>query len=115
MDIPGSITDFFRYKNAHDEAGLASVFAADAIVIDAGENKEMRGIDEIKTWIQKSLSGLNLHTEIGQVKRESATWVLETIVSGDFKASPAKFEYFIKVQDAKITSLRVQFRGSLSS
>jgi hypothetical protein len=113
MNLPAPIADFFRMKNAHDDQGLWSLFASDAMVIDSGENTEMRGANEIKAWIQKAIAGLNLHTEIsGSIEREG-TWVIDTVMSGDFKASPARFQYFITIRGGKISTLRVAFLGSL--
>jgi hypothetical protein len=43
---------------------LPLLFTDDAIVIDAGEGKEMRGREEITLWIQKSISGLQLQTDV---------------------------------------------------
>jgi len=113
MKLPDPIADFFRMKNEHDDDGLWSLFAGDATVVDGGEGKEMRGADDIKKWIQKAISGLNLHTEIRDGKRRGGEWVVDTIMSGDFKASPARFEYFITLKADKISALRVEFRGSL--
>lgn len=113
MDIPKTITEFFRFKNEHDHTGMASLFSEDAVVMDGGEGLEMRGSDEIEKWIQKSISGLNLKTEIGGCIETNGEWIINTIVSGDFKASPARFEYIIQVGDDEIQSLRVEFRGSL--
>ena len=113
MNTPTPITDFFDYKNTHNEEGLLSIFAPDATVFDTGEDKELHGIDEIKEWIQKSISGLNLHTEIVNIRNEADTWIIKTIVSGDFKASPAEFEYFIELKKDKISLLRTEFRGSV--
>jgi hypothetical protein len=92
MKIPKSIADFFRMKNDHDQ-GLWTLFAPDAVIVDGGEGTEMRGSDEIKKWIQKAISGLNLHTEIRDCKEQDDEWIVDTIMTGDFKASPARFEY----------------------
>jgi ketosteroid isomerase-like protein len=113
MNIPALVADFFRMKNEQDHDGLWALFASDATVVDGGEGKKVQGAEEIKKWIQKALSGLNLHTEICDCKEESGEWVVDTVMTGDFKASPARFEYFITVTRNKISALRVEFRGSL--
>jgi|SRR5712671_5584998 len=113
MKLPKSIADFFRMKNDHDDQGLWTLFAPDAVIVDGGEGTEMRGSDEIKKWIQKAISGLNLHTEIRDCKEQGDEWIVDTIMTGDFKASPARFEYFITQRGDKISALRVEFRGSL--
>jgi hypothetical protein len=68
--------------------------------------------DQIKAWIEKSISGLNLKTEIKDCIQEQDVWTIETIMSGDFKASPAKFTYKIKLKDSKISFLDIEFGGT---
>jgi hypothetical protein len=112
MNVPTPVSDFFRMKNEHDDAGLWSFFTDDATVIDGGEGRKIQGTDEIKKWIQKAISGLNLHTEIRDCSEHGGEWIIDTVMTGDFKASPARFEYFILLNGNKISSLRVEFRGS---
>ena len=64
MILPAAIADFFRMKNERDDQGLWSLFTEDAVVVDGGEGTKMQGADEIKKWIEKVISGLNLHTEV---------------------------------------------------
>ena len=114
MNPPVPIADFFRMKNEHNDDGLRSLFADDATVVDGGEGKKMQGADEIKKWVQKAISGLKLHTEIKNCKEQGGEWIVDTVMTGDFKASPAQFEYFITLSGDKISNLRVEFRGSLN-
>src|ERR1700739_1081586 len=113
MDIPTPIADFFRLKNEHDDVGLGALFTEAATVVDGGEGRIVQGADAIKRWIEKAISGLNLHTHVSQCRERSGEWIVDTVVTGDFKASPARFEYFIPLSDEKISALRVEFRGSL--
>jgi hypothetical protein len=113
MDLPAPIADFFRMKNEHDGAGLSSLFSEDATVIDGGEGKMMHGGDEIQSWVAKSIAGLNLQTEIQSSAEQDGQWVVDTVMTGDFKASPARFLYTIGLRGAKISALRVEFLGSL--
>jgi hypothetical protein len=113
MNLPTPIADFFRRKNEHDHNGLSSLFTQNATVTDAGEGKKMQGPEEIKKWIQKSISGLNLHTEVRDCKQQDGEWLVDTVMTGDFKASPARFEYFITLSGDKISALCVEFRGSI--
>ena len=112
VNLPKPIADFFRLKNAEDDEGLVQLFAEDAIVIDAGERKEMRGRAEITQWIEKSISGLHLQTDVRGCTERDREWLVDTVLSGNFKASPARFEYFIALSGETIAKLRVEFRGS---
>src|SRR5215472_6831345 len=111
MNVPQPIDDFFRLKNEHDDAGLSSLFTNDATVIDVGESKTMRDSEEIKQWIAKSISGVRLQTDIRDCKEVHGEWIVDTVMTGDFKASPARFEYSISLKGNKISKLRVEFRG----
>ncbi len=110
---PTVIADFFRLKNEQNDEGLWKLFADDAVVVDSGEGKEMHGADEIKKWIAKSISGLNLQTEVRGSEERDGEWVIDTVMTGNFKASPARFQYFIKISGGKISYLRAEFLGSL--
>jgi hypothetical protein len=72
----------------------------------------MHGRDEIQTWVTKSITGINLHTEIESCEEQYGQWVVDTVMTGNFKASPARFEYFISLSGDEISKLRVEFRGS---
>jgi hypothetical protein len=104
------IADFFRMKNERDDSAVSSLFSEDAMVIDGGEGKTKRGGAEIKAWIAKSISGLNLRTEIESY--EERDWIVDTVMRGDFKASPGRFLYTIGLCGDTISALRVEFLGS---
>jgi hypothetical protein len=112
-DLPKPIADFFRLKNAEDHERLAALFADDATVIDAGERKEMRGRADITQWIDKSIAELHLQTEVRAWKERGGERIVDTVLRGNFKASPARFEYFFSLEGEKIAKLRVEFRGSV--
>ena len=94
MNLPPTIADFFRMKNALEDEGLWKLFAPDAVIIDGGEGTEVRGADEIEMWIKKAISGLNLHTEIRNCEERDGTYIVDTVMSGDFKASPGALSVF---------------------
>ena len=89
------------------------MFSEDATVVDGGEGKMMHGRDEIQSWVTKSIAGINLHTEIASCEERDGQWIVDTVMRGDFKASPARFLYTIGLRADKISALRVEFLGSL--
>ena len=113
MDLPLPIAEFFRMKNEHDDSGLPSLFSEDATVVDGGEAKTMHGRAEIQSWVTKSIAGINLHTDIESCEGRDGQWIVDTVMRGDFKASPARFLYTIGLRGNKISALRVEFLGSL--
>jgi ketosteroid isomerase-like protein len=115
MDLPRPIADFVRMKNEHDGSGLSSLFTEDAMVVDGGEGKTMYGREDIQAWVAKSISGLHLHTEVESSEERDGEWFVHTVMTGDFKASPARFLYTIALSGDKISALRVEFRGSVKA
>ena len=113
IQTPSVIADFFRLINEQNDEALWKLFADNAVVVDSGEGKEMHGVDEIKKWIANSISGLNLQTEIRDSAERDGEWIIDTVMSGNFNASPARFQYFIKLSDGKISYLRAEFLGSI--
>jgi hypothetical protein len=111
--LPKPIAEFFRLKDAGDDNELSALFSDNAVVIDAGERKEMRGREEITRWIEKSISGLHLTTDVRGWKEQDGEWIVDTVLTGNFKASPARFEYFFGLSGDKLAKLRVEFRGSV--
>jgi hypothetical protein len=95
MDLPLPIADFFRMKNEQDDSGLPSLFSDDATVVDGGEGKTMHGRDDIRSWVPKSIAGINLRIEIESCEEQVGRWIVDTVMRGDFKASPARFLYTI--------------------
>ena len=79
-------------------------------MIDAGKREEMRGRDQISQWIGKSISGLHLQSDVRGWKEENGEWIVDTVLTGNFKASPARLEYFISRLGDRISKLRVEFR-----
>ncbi len=89
------------------------MFSEDAVVVDGGEGKTMRCRVEIQSWVTESIAGINLHTEIASCEEQDGRWIVDTVMNGDFKASPARFLYTIGLRDNRISALRVEFLGSL--
>jgi hypothetical protein len=112
MVVPSPIAEFFRLKNAQDDKGLVAMFNEDATVVDGGEGKTMQGSEAIEKWVAKSISGLDLHTDIRSAEEKDGEWVVDTRMTGNFKASPARFKYSIQLRDDKISKLQVDFLGS---
>src|SRR4030095_2801715 len=112
MELPEIISDFFKMKNEGKDSELWPLFTPDAIVIDTGEKLEVQGTEAIKEWIEKSISGLDLRSEIQDFGEENGERIGNSIMSGTFKGSPAYFKYYITIAVGKIFRLNVQFLGT---
>ena len=83
LELPEVIT---RYQEAHDRrhtAAALSVFAPDAMVVD--ENREYRGSDEIRHWLQTAAGEFTYtRTCVSAEAPATDTWLVLNHLEGDF-------------------------------
>lgn len=72
----------------------------------------MHGREEVAAWIEKSILGPHLQTDVRGWTSCDGEWIVDTVLTGNFKANPAGFAYFISLSNEKTAKLRVEFRGS---
>ena len=111
--LPKTVEAFFDAKNTQDFVLISSLFSDKAVVIDGGENKTITGEVEISEWIKKSLTTLNLSSEIIDAKLINGISEVEAKVSGDFPGSPVKFLYKFTLKDEKISTLDIEYLGQV--
>ena len=80
--LPGIAAQFVRAINDHDAEGFGGLFAADALVDDAG--REFRGLAAIKAWATSDIFDVNVTLEVLDVAQRDGAVVLTTKVDGDF-------------------------------
>lgn len=109
MTLPQSVTDFFTALNDTDASRAASLFAADAVVVDDGQT--FRGTDEIRDWARVHHDGVTAEVT-GSASAQAGIDVLATI-SGDFPGSPLDFDFrFTGTDDlARIERLTIAVRS----
>lgn len=91
-------------KSSHDRGAALAVFDDDAVVHDEGG--EHRGTNAIRAWMDDVRGKYGaLHVEVVDVVANAADTVVTSIVSGNFKGSPARLRYRFVLDGTKIARL----------
>lgn len=105
------VSSYFTAVNSADFKLASSLFAADAQVIDSGEDKNLAGRTAIQEWMEGSIAAYNLSHQILK-RRESADGEkVSALVTGDFPGSPIEFDYEFVIYDGKISRLEISVSG----
>jgi hypothetical protein len=95
------------------EVGIAVDYMKEPLVawkiISGPKVLELTGGGKVLTCMDEHL---RLGADVRGWKEHEGEWIVDTVLTGNFKASPARFEYFISLMGDKISKLRVEFRGS---
>src|SRR5205823_2566589 len=98
---------YVRTINAHDAAAFQALFAAEAVVDDAG--REFRGLAAIQDWSNREIFGARVTLDVLDVAERDGQTVITTKVDGTFDRTglpdPVIINHHIKSEGNKITSL----------
>lgn len=111
--LPAPILKYFEAKGKNAGAAV-ECFTVDAVVIDLGEDQELRGVDEIRTWLMRTSDRYKLTSEVRAVEERDGLQVVTMIVTGDFPGSPYEFAYRFLLEGGKIKELAIDPIGSLA-
>lgn len=113
VTLPVPMQKYFEAKGKN--AGVAvECFTADAVFFDHGEDLELRGADEIRTWLARTSDQYKLTSEVGAAEERDGLHVVTMVVTGDFPGSPYEFAYRFLLEDNKIKELAIDPIGSLA-
>ena len=98
----------FQATNTDDPVTFLSIFADDAVVIDAG--KEYHGKSAIKEWSGRDYFGVHLRLEVTNAVQDAAEIVVTAKADGDYGKSglpdPLYLDFHFTVEGDKVTRLR---------
>lgn len=98
----------FQATNADDPVAFLSIFADDAVVVDAG--KEYHGKNAIKEWSDRDYFGVHLRLEITNVVQDTTEIVVTAKSDGDYDKrglpDPLYLDFHFTVEGDKVTRLR---------
>jgi ketosteroid isomerase-like protein len=114
VELPTPIARYFAAKGGSDSAAILACFAEDATVFDQGEDRELRGAAEIREWLEGTVAGYKLTSEVVSIEPQGDGHLVGVVVAGDFPGSPYKFEYGIKLVGDKIGELVIAPIGSVA-
>lgn len=109
--LPEPIAIYFQAKANDRPNDTIECFAPDAVVIDEGEDLEIRGREAIQSWINGTIAAYKLTTEITDSAQEGNEIVVTALVSGDFPGSPAEFDYRFVLDGSLILRLVIPVSG----
>lgn len=107
VTLPAQIASYFSAKNSADSSALDSCLASDVHVWDRGEDTEIRGIDNVKKWMEETSKKYALSTEIVDSRINGDAVTVNAVVSGDFPGSPLPFTYRFSLVNARIAAIDV--------
>ena len=103
--LPQVIPTYILAQNDKDIDKLISCFKDNAVVHDEG--MEIRGINAIREWIDKSNVEYEYTTKvIGVLNRDNAT-IVTGMLTGNFEGSPVSLDYHFTLSDNKIIALSI--------
>lgn len=107
-NLPEPIASYFKTKSSNHPDDVLDCFSRDATVIDDGENTQLTGHDEIRSWLSGTIASYNLTTQITDVAEKEGETIVTALVSGDFPGSPISFDYRFVVVQNKIVRLVIE-------
>lgn len=113
LTLPAPIQKYFDAKGK-DAGGAIECLTVDAVVFDNGEDLELRGADEIRTWLSRTSDQYKLTSEVRAAEERDGRHVVTVVVTGDFPGSPYEFAYRFLLEGDKIKELAIDPIGSLA-
>ena len=111
--LPAPVEHYIDAVNSADPEELSASFAADARVKDV--QREIRGLEAIKSWAQHDIFGVQAHFDITKVAERDGLTVVTVKIDGTFDRSglpdPLLMDHAFKVEQGKISELVVTFAG----
>lgn len=111
IHLPEPIANYFRCKADENLTEAAGTFTPAAMVFDKGEDREVFGQEAIHRWFIEQAATVKTTVDVVSLREESGEFVVTTLVSGNFKGSPAEFEYRFTLRDGLIDRLIIEFVG----
>jgi hypothetical protein len=105
--LPPTAAAYIQATNDHDSAAFIDLFAAGAVVDDAG--REFRGIPAIKAWSDHDIFAAQVTLEVLGVTDRSGETVITTKVDGNFDRTglpdPILIDHHLTLADDQIVRL----------
>ncbi len=106
IELPQPICRYFETESSNDTAGMADLFATDAVVID--ESRTHKGLAAIKAWKQEAKATTSYQVRPLEAGQDGQRYVVTGNVEGNFPGSPVQLRYFFTLADDRIASLEIR-------
>lgn len=108
FQLPKPVEAHFQAANSDNPAAFLSLFARDAVVLDAG--KEYHGKTAIKEWSDRDYFGVHLRLEVTNAVQDAKEVVVTAKSDGDYDKTglpdPLYLDFHFMLEGDKITRLR---------
>lgn len=108
IELPKPIADYVAANARLDLNGMVQPFAPDAVVFDAGTNKQFEGQAELRTLFKEEVIPVKAIFKPDAVRRENGKVVVDGSAHGDFKGSPIRFTYTFTLEENVIKALEIK-------
>ncbi len=105
MDLPVVIAVLVRAQNEFDSVAYTGCFSATAVVFDEGHTHT--GKSEIQQWIAAANKKYKTVMKPLNYQKKGGTFMLTAEVSGTFPGSPIMLQYYFKIENGLIQSLKI--------
>lgn len=109
--LSGIAAEHIRAINAFDIEAVVATFATDAYVNDV--QHEIVGIDAIRRWIEKEITGKHVTIEVRDVVDHYGDTIVRGLYDGDYDKTNLPKELilsnYFQVRDGKIVGLIIIF------
>lgn len=105
IQLPKSIAAFYAASDSGEVSSLNLYLTFDVGVKDIGENADVRGIDNVKKFLQETARKYNrtLSTKVTGLQSNVDSIAVEAVVDGDYPGSPLSFSYRFSLKEGKIS------------
>lgn len=108
FQLPKPVETHFYATNAEEPVTFLSIFAEDAVVVDAG--KEYHGKPAIKEWSDSDYFGVHLRMAVTNAVQDAQEIVVTAKCDGDYDKTglpdPLYLDFHFTVEGDKVTRLR---------
>ena len=104
--LPNAVAAYFEISSGTELSKLENVFTDTAIVRD--EEQKYQGPKAILDWLVRAKQQYSYTTEIRDSKTHRNSYIVETIVSGNFPDSPVTLDHIFQLEGERIASLTIK-------
>ncbi len=109
FQLPKPVETYFHASGIYDHQLLAGCFAADALLVDVGE--EYHGPDAISKYILEANRNAKVMTDITACAEKNGETVVTATISGNFDGSPIPLDFRFTLNNGKIKALTIVLAG----
>ncbi|PWT72107.1 MAG: hypothetical protein C5B59_16575 [Bacteroidetes bacterium] len=106
VEVPKPFSTLIDAQNRQDSQDFTRNFTLHAHVRD--ESKDYFGHAAIRAWNQSTNEKYHTHLRPLQLTKKGRKWEMKVEVSGTFDGSPIALNYYLELEDGKISDLDIR-------